>query len=239
MAFITSFMNLRNGKLIIAVDGYSSCGKSTFAKAIARELDYLYIDSGAMYRAVTLFAMRNRYINRDKMQTKKLIDSLDSFKIDFRKNDSGQNETYLNGENIEEEIRGVEVSESVSNISTIKEVRSKLVLLQRSLAKDKGVVMDGRDIGTTVFPDADLKIFMTADPEIRAKRRYDELVAKGLTVEFHEIMKNIKERDILDSSRKESPLRKADDAIVLDNSHMTPEEQMVWFRDLIPNHPAK
>lgn len=232
-------MNLSNGKLIIAVDGYSSCGKSTFAKAIARELDYLYIDSGAMYRAVTLFAMRNSYINRDKMQTKKLIDSLDSFNIDFRKNDSGQNETYLNGENIEEEIRGVEVSESVSNISTIKEVRSKLVLLQRSLAKDKGVVMDGRDIGTTVFPDADLKIFMTAEPEIRAKRRYDELVAKGLTVEFHEIMKNIKERDILDSSRKESPLRKADDAIVLDNSHMTPEEQMVWFRDLIRNHPAK
>lgn len=232
-------MNFRNDKLIIAVDGYSSCGKSTFAKAIAGELGYLYIDSGAMYRAVTLFAVRNHYINREKMQTRKLIDSLDSLKIDFRKNDSGKNETYLNGENIEEEIRGVEVSESVSNVSTIKEVRSKLVLLQRSLAKEKGVVMDGRDIGTTVFPDADLKIFMTAEPEIRAKRRYDELVAKGLTVEFHEILKNIKERDILDSNRKESPLRKADDAIVLDNSHMTPEEQMVWFRDLIRNHPAK
>ena len=225
--------------MIIAIDGYSSCGKSTFAKAIAREMDYLYIDSGAMYRAVTLFAIRNHYINREKTETGKLIDSLDSFEIDFKKSNNGQYETYLNGENIEDEIRGVEVSEFVSSVSTIKEVRSKLVLIQRSFARNKGVVMDGRDIGTTVFPGADLKIFMTAKPEIRAKRRYDELVAKGLTVEFHEIMKNIEERDILDSSRKVSPLRKADDAIVLDNSYMTPEEQMIWFRDLIQNYPAK
>ncbi len=239
MAFITPVMNFRKDKLIIAVDGYSSCGKSTFAKAIAGELEYLYIDSGAMYRAVTLFAVRYHFINRDRLQTRKLVDSLDSLKIDFRMNNSGQNETYLNGENIEEEIRGVEVSESVSKVSAIKEVRSKLVLLQRNLARNKGVVMDGRDIGTIVFPDADLKIFMIAEPEIRAKRRYDELVAKGLAIEFHEIMKNIKERDILDSSRKESPLRKADDAVVLDNSHMTPEEQMVWFRNLIRNHPDK
>ena len=232
-------MNFRSDKLIIAVDGYSSCGKSTFAKAIAKELDYLYIDSGAMYRAVTLFAVRNQYVNKEKIQEGKLIDALDSITIDFKKNNDGQYETYLNGENIEDEIRGVKVSECVSNVSKIKEVRSKLVLLQRSFPGNKGVVMDGRDIGTTVFPNADLKIFMTAEPEIRAKRRYDELVAKGLHVEFYEIMKNIEERDIQDSTRKESPLRKANDAIVLDNSYMTPEEQMIWFRDLIRKYLPK
>ncbi|MBN2214494.1 MAG: (d)CMP kinase [Bacteroidales bacterium] len=226
-------MNFRSDKLIIAIDGYSSCGKSTFAKAIARELSYLYIDSGAMYRAVTLFAIRNHFINGEKIKTGKLVGALDSINIDFKRNSNGKYETCLNGENIENEIREVKVSESVSNISTIKEVRLKLVHLQRNLAKNKGIVMDGRDIGTTVFPDADLKIFMTAEPEIRARRRFDELTAKGLHVEFREIMKNIEERDIKDSSRKISPLRKADDAIVLDNSYMTPEEQMVWFRELI------
>lgn len=227
------------GKPIIAIDGYSSCGKSTFAKAIAKELEYLYIDSGAMYRAVTFFGIRNSIVSREKIQTEKLVEALDSIEIDFKTNDNSQYETYLNGENIEDEIRGVSVSECVSNVSKIKEVRSKLVILQRSFAKNKGVVMDGRDIGTVVFPDADMKIFMTAKPEIRAKRRYDELIAKGVTVEFQEIMKNVEERDIIDSSRKESPLRKADDAIVLDNSYMTPEEQMVWFRNIIKEYQIK
>ncbi len=226
-------------KQIIAVDGYSSCGKSTFAKAIAKELDYIYIDSGAMYRAVTLYGIRKGFVSRERILKDKLIKALDFIEIDFRKNDEGQYETYLNGENIEEEIRGVKVSECVSNVSKIKEVRSKLVILQRDFAREKGVAMDGRDIGTVVFPDADIKIFMTAEPEIRAKRRFDELVAKGHTVEFQEIMKNVEERDIIDSSRKESPLRKADDAIVLDNSNMTPDEQMIWFRDIIKEHQIK
>ncbi len=236
---ITYGMNFRNGIQIIAIDGYSSCGKSTFAKAIAKELEYLYIDSGAMYRAVTLYGIRNHYVSRERIQTDKLIRALDSIQIDFRKNKNGLYETYLNGENIEDEIRGVKVSECVSNVSKIKEVRTKLVILQRSFARDKGVVMDGRDIGTVVFPDADLKIFMTAKPEIRAKRRYDELVAKGLGVNFHEIMKNIEQRDLQDSSRQESPLRKADDAIVLDNSFMTPEEQMIWFNGIIKDYQIK
>jgi len=227
------------GKQIIAIDGYSSCGKSTFAKAIAKELEYLYIDSGAMYRAVTLFGIRNNIVDREKIQTEKLVETLDSIEIDFRTSDNSQYETYLNGENIEYEIRGVSVSECVSNVSKIKEVRSKLVILQRSFAKNKGVVMDGRDIGTVVFPDADMKIFMTAKPEIRAKRRFDELITKGLTVGFQEIMKNVEERDIIDSNRKESPLRKADDAIVLDNSYMTPAEQMVWFKNIIKEQQIK
>jgi cytidylate kinase len=233
LAIITSDMNFRSDKKIIAIDGYSSCGKSTFAKAIASELDYLYIDSGAMYRAVTLFGIRNQCVNRERIQTKMLIDALDSVLIDFKRNNHGQYETFLNGENIEDEIRGVEVSECVSNVSKIKEVRSKLVILQRSFARNKGVVMDGRDIGTVVFPDADLKIFMTAKPEIRAKRRFDELTARGLMVEFQLILKNIEERDLQDSNRQESPLKKANDAVVLDNSFMTPEEQMVWFREII------
>ena len=226
-------------KQIVAIDGYSSCGKSTFAKAIAKELEYLYIDSGAMYRAVTLFGIRNNIVSRETIQTGKLLEVLDSIEIDFKANDHDQYETYLNGENIEDEIRGVSVSECVSNVSKIKEVRTKLVILQRSFAKNKGVVMDGRDIGTVVFPNADIKIFMTAKPEIRAKRRYDELIAKGLTVELQGIRKNVEERDMQDSSRQESPLRKADDAIVLDNSYMTPEEQMVWFRDIIKEYQKK
>ena len=226
-------------RLVIAVDGYSSCGKSTFAKAIAKELNHLYIDSGAMYRAVTLYGIRNSIVDKQEIQTDKLIEVLDSIEIDFKKNDGDVYETYLNGENIENEIRGVMVSECVSNVSKIREVRSKLVILQRGFARNKGVVMDGRDIGTVVFPDADMKIFMTAKPEIRAKRRFDELTEKGLHVDFQEIMKNIEERDIIDSTRKESPLRKADDAIVLDNSYMTPDEQMIWFKNIISKHLAK
>jgi cytidylate kinase len=239
LAIISPLCITGMAKKIIAIDGYSSCGKSTFAKAIAKELEYLYIDSGAMYRAVTLFGIRNDIVTSEKILTGKLIDALDSIEIDFKMNDNGQYETYLNGENIEDEIRGVNVSECVSNVSKIKEVRTKLVILQRSFARNKGVVMDGRDIGTVVFPDADIKIFMTAKPEIRAKRRYDELIAKGLAVEFQGISKNVEERDTQDSSRQESPLRKADDAIVLDNSYMTPDEQMVWFRDIIKEYQNK
>ncbi len=221
-------------KLIIAIDGYSSCGKSTFAKAIADMLSYIYIDSGAMYRAVTLFAIENGIISNDFLDKEKLISSLNEINISFKKDMlTGKCLTYLNGNNVEEKIRGIEVSSWVSRISTIKEVRQKLVELQRKMGESGGVVLDGRDIGTVVFPDADLKIFMTASPQIRAQRRYDELEAKGLDVSFEEILKNIVERDEMDTTRVESPLIKADDAIVLDNSNMTVEQQLKWFVDLL------
>lgn len=223
-------------KFIIAVDGYSSCGKSTFAKSIAKEMGYLYIDSGAMYRAVALFGIRHNIVSRQEVQKEKLISQLDEINIDFKKNVQGNYETFLNGENIEDEIRGVMISEHASNVSKIKEVRAKLVSLQQSLGKGGGIVMDGRDIGTVVFPNADLKIFMTAKPEIRSKRRYDELKGKGLDVDYYEVLKNLQDRDFQDSNREESPLRKAVDAIELDNSDMTPVQQMVWFRELISRY---
>ncbi|MFO7657028.1 MAG: (d)CMP kinase [Bacteroidales bacterium] len=219
-------------KLIIAIDGYSSCGKSTFAKAIARELDYLYIDSGAMYRAVALFGIRNKLVNGSTIQQAQLIRVLDNIQIEFRKNRQAQYETFLNGENIEGEIRGVNISEHASNVSKIKEVRAKLVALQQKLGKNGGIVMDGRDIGTVVFPQADLKIFMTASPEIRAQRRYDELRMKGMEADYHEVLKNLNLRDLQDSTRLESPLKQADDAILLDNSNMSREDQMEWFRKI-------
>jgi cytidylate kinase len=221
-------------KLIIAIDGYSSCGKSTFAKAIAKELNYIYIDSGAMYRAVTLYAMRRGFIGTDFLNTAGIIDELRDIHIEFVHNpDIMEFETYLNSGNVEREIRGVAVSSYVSRISQIAEVRARMVELQRQIGVFKGIVMDGRDIGTVVFPDADLKIFMTASADIRAKRRYDELISKGIQVEFDEVRKNIIARDITDENRDISPLRKADDAIVLDNSRMTVEEQMVWVRRII------
>lgn len=221
-------------KLIIAIDGYSSCGKSTFAKAIAKELNYIYIDSGAMYRAVTLYAMRRGFIGTDFLNTPGIINELKDIHIEFVHNpDIMEFETYLNSGNVEREIRGVAVSSYVSRISQIAEVRARMVELQRQIGVFKGIVMDGRDIGTVVFPDADLKIFMTAATDIRAKRRYDELISKGIQVEFDEVRKNIIARDITDENRDISPLRKADDAIVLDNSRMTVEEQMVWVRRII------
>lgn len=221
-------------KLIIAIDGYSSCGKSTFAKAIAKELNYIYIDSGAMYRAVTLYAMRRGFIGTDFLNTAGIINELKDIHIEFVHNpDIMEFETYLNSGNVEREIRGVSVSSYVSRISQIAEVRARMVELQRQIGVFKGIVMDGRDIGTVVFPDADLKIFMTAATDIRAKRRYDELISKGIQVEFDEVRKNIIARDITDENRDISPLRKADDAIVLDNSRMTVEEQMVWVRRII------
>jgi cytidylate kinase len=220
-------------KIIITVDGYSSCGKSTFAKAIASELGYLYIDSGAMYRAVTLFCLRRGLVAGGVADVKRIIDALPEIGITFRPNsETGYFDTFLNGENIEREIRDRAVSDNVSAVSTIAEVRAKLVDLQREMGSGGGIVMDGRDIGTVVFPEAELKIFMTASPEIRAQRRYLELVSKGLPADRDAVVKNISDRDRIDSSRDVSPLRRADDAVILDNSDMTPGEQMIWFRRL-------
>jgi cytidylate kinase len=223
-----------NRRLIIAIDGYSSCGKSTFAKSVAKELNYIFIDSGAMYRAVTLYSMRHNYINSTQVNVPAIVSDLNNIYIDFIYNpDTADNETFLNSENVEKEIRNMEVSAHVSRISQIHEVRARLVELQRQIGITKGIVMDGRDIGTVVFPDADIKIFMTATVDIRAKRRYDELKASGVKVDFEEIKQNIIARDIADENRDISPLRRADDAIILDNSRMTVEEQMIWIKKII------
>ena len=221
-------------KVIIAIDGYSSCGKSTFAKAIAKVLKYIYIDSGAMYRAVTLYCMRKGYINREGINIAGILNNLDKIHVSFIYNhDIDEYETYLNTENVENEIRGIEVSKFVSRISQIHEVRERMVELQRQIGASKGIVMDGRDIGTVVFPYAEIKIFMTASIDIRAKRRFDELKAKGNNIDFEEIKRNIVARDIADENRDISPLRRAEDAIVLDNSRMTVHEQMVWVMSII------
>ncbi len=216
-------------KIIVAIDGHSSCGKSTMAKSLAQELGYVYIDSGAMYRVVTLYALRKGLINNGKPDVEKVIGELGNIRITFQWDEkTGRNTTFLNKENVEDEIRQLEVSQNVSPISTIAEVRHEMVRQQRENGKNKGIVMDGRDIGTVVFPDAELKIFMTASPEIRAQRRYDELKEKGLDVDFKEILKNVEGRDKIDSTRAVSPLKKAKDALVLDNSHLTREEQLNW-----------
>jgi len=216
-------------KIIIAIDGHSSCGKSTMAKSIAQELGYIYIDSGAMYRVVTLYALRKRLINNGVPDAEKLIAELKDIKITFKWDEiSGKNTTFLNGENVEEEIRRLEVSENVSPISTIAEVRHEMVKQQRENGTNKGIVMDGRDIGTVVFPAAELKIFMTASPEIRAQRRFQELKEKGQEVDFDSILQNVEGRDEIDSNREVSPLKKADDALILDNSNLSREEQLKW-----------
>lgn len=223
-----------NKKLIIAVDGYSSCGKSTFAKAIAAKLGYIYIDTGAMYRAVTLYGIKNAIISETHFDSQALIKALPEINVELRKNVlSGKVETFLNGENIEEEIRGLHVSQFVSQVSAIREVRQKMVELQRKMSESRGVILDGRDIGTVVFPNADIKLFMTADSHVRAQRRYDELIAKNQTVSYDEIYQNVVQRDLQDTTRAESPLTQAADAIVLDNSNMTPDEQMKWFVEKI------
>jgi cytidylate kinase len=220
--------------LVIAIDGHSSTGKSSFARVIATELGYIYIDSGAMYRAITLFAMREKIIIEDLVDEKKLEEVISSVMIVFVKNvKNGKDEMHLNLENVEEEIRGIRVSEKVSIISKIGFVRKKMVAFQRKMGEKKSVVMDGRDIGTVVFPNADIKIFMTADPVIRAERRFKELQERGVNTSLQEVEHNILERDFIDQNRAESPLRKADDAFVLDNSYMTPGEQMDWFKNLI------
>jgi cytidylate kinase len=220
-------------KLIIAIDGYSSCGKSTFARLIAKDLNYIYIDSGAMYRAVTLFCMRRNFINASGVNLKGILSELNDINIDFVFNpDKNEYETFLNSENVETEIRSMEVTAHVSRISQIYEVRDRMVELQREIGVTKGIVMDGRDIGTVVFPDADIKIFMTASVDIRAKRRYDELKNKGLSIDFEEIKRTIIARDIADENRDISPLKRADDAIILDNSRMNIGDQMIWFKEI-------
>lgn len=220
---------MTNHKIVVAIDGHSSCGKSTIAKAVAVRFGYIFIDSGAMYRAVTLFALRQQLISEGTVKEQELIDLLPEIQIDFRYNPEKQkSDTYLNGENVEEEIRQLPVSQNVSPVATIAEVRAAMVRLQQEMGKDKGIVMDGRDIGTVVFPEAELKLFVTASAEIRAQRRFDELTAKGETVSYAEILQNVQERDYIDSTREASPLRKADDALILDNSYMTREEQLVW-----------
>jgi CMP/dCMP kinase len=223
-------------RLIIAIDGYSSCGKSTFAKSIAKMLNYIYIDSGAMYRTVTLYCMRRNFIGKNGLNISGILSELLDIHIDFVFNpDIDEYETFLNSENVEKEIRSIEVTANVSMISQIPEVRSRLVELQRQIGIQKGIVMDGRDIGTVVFPDANIKIFMTASADIRSKRRYDELMSKGIEVDFEEIKRNIIARDITDENRDISPLRRADDAVILDNSRMSVDEQMIWVRKIIQN----
>lgn len=214
-------------KITIAIDGYSSCGKSTLAKQLATELNYTYVDSGAMYRAITLFGIENGLASKESVNAEELIDQLGNVNIDLQYNSETQSvTTFLNGKNVEEEIRTMRVSEVVSFVSVIKEVRAKLRSMQQELGKRGGVVMDGRDIGTAVFPHAELKIFMTASPDVRAKRRFDELKAKGKEVSLEEVRKNLVSRDLEDTSRKEDPLIQAEDALVLDNSDLTPERQL-------------
>lgn len=221
-------------KIIIAIDGHASCGKSTFAKMIAKELGYIYIDSGAMYRAVTLHSLRKGLTGINGTDRDGIIRELASISIRFSYNtDTGSYETYLNNENVEAEIRNIEVSGYVSEVSRIREVRTRMVELQREIGIFKGIVMDGRDIGTVVFPDAEIKIFLTASVEVRAMRRFLELKEKGVDANLEEIKSNIEERDRMDSSRDISPLIRAEDALLLDNSNMTPERQMSWFRELL------
>lgn len=218
-------------KITIAIDGYSSCGKSTMAKDLAREIGYIYVDTGAMYRSVTLFAMRNSLFDEDgSIKTDELKSRMNEINISFKLNsETGRPDTYLNGELVEKEIRTMDVSANVSKIAALPFVREALVAQQQAMGKEKGIIMDGRDIGTVVFPDAELKIFVTASAEVRAQRRYDELKAKGMPADFDDILKNVKERDYIDSHRETSPLRMADDALELDNSHMTIEEQKAWL----------
>ncbi|MEY2924075.1 MAG: hypothetical protein RLZZ337_623 [Bacteroidota bacterium] len=222
-------------KINIAIDGHSSCGKGTLAKNIAKELDYMFIDSGAMYRAVTLYLLRNSISLQEVKQDPALLGYIHiHFEYDA---DKEFFVTYLNGENVEQEIREMEVARNVSKVSTLKEIRTFLVAQQQAMGKNKGVVMDGRDIGTVVFPDAELKIFMTANPEIRAQRRYDELKKKGVHVNYNEVLHNLKERDYIDSNRETSPLSRAEDAITLDNSAMSKDEQarlaLQWAKGVI------
>ncbi len=234
-------MDQISDKIIIAIDGLSSCGKSTIAKELAEKLKYTYVDSGAMYRAVTLLAIQKDLIDGVNINLNELTVELNHIDIVFRYNeDLGRQEIYLNGQNVEDEIRDIEVSDCVSLVSKQKVVRHKMVDLQRKLGKNRGVVMDGRDIGTVVFPDAELKIYMIASEEVRAKRRFDELKLKNKDLTLEEIRKNIHHRDFIDQNREESPLRKAADAIELDNSDLNREEQLDWilnvYKEKILNH---
>ena len=218
-------------KIIIAIDGFSSCGKSTMAKDLAHELGYIYVDTGAMYRCVALYALQHKLFLKDgEINIPELEAAMPNINISFKLNkETGRPDTYLNNENVENKIRTMEVSSHVSSIAAIPFVREALVAQQQKMGKDKGIVMDGRDIGTVVFPNAELKIFVTASPEVRAQRRYDELMEKGMEADYNEILENVKRRDYIDSHRDVSPLRKADDAIELDNSNISIEEQKQWL----------
>ena len=219
-------------KIVIAIDGFSSCGKSTFAKAIAARLGYIFIDTGAMYRAVTLYALEHGAVKDGVVDKERVVVLLPEINISFRFNsERGASDVYVNGAMVEDKIRSIEVSGLVSKVSCIAEVREKLVAMQQQMGRERGVVMDGRDIGTVVFPDAELKIYMTADAKVRAERRYAELRAKGDDVTMEEILENVISRDQADMTREISPLRQADDAVVLDNSYMSVEEQMAWFME--------
>ncbi|MBQ0074833.1 MAG: (d)CMP kinase [Prevotella sp.] len=220
-------------KITIAIDGHSSCGKSTMAKDLAKELGYIYVDTGAMYRTVTLYCMcNNLFLDNGEVNTEALKKEMQNVIVSFKFNEeTGRPDAYLNGECVEKVIRSIEVSNNVSKVAAIGFVREAMVEQQREMGKEKGVVMDGRDIGTTVFPDAELKIFVTASAEVRAQRRYDELQAKGMPADYEEILKNVQERDYIDSHREVSPLRQADDAILLDNSNMTIPEQKQWLME--------
>ena len=222
-------------KITIAIDGFSSCGKSTMAKDLAKKLGYVYVDTGAMYRAVTLYAMRNGLFNADgSVKTADLERQMNKINITFKLNKTAERpDTYLNNELVENDLRTLEVSNHVSQIAAVPFIREAMVAQQQRMGKDKGVVMDGRDIGTTVFPEAELKVFVTASAEVRAQRRYDELKEKGMPADFNDILKNVQERDYIDSHREVSPLRKAPDAIELDNSHMTIAEQSAWLMEQV------
>jgi len=221
-------------KITIAIDGFSSTGKSTLAKQLAKELEYVYVDTGAMYRAVAYFAMENKFIGADFFDKKSLIDSLPKIQLEFKYNaDLGFAEMFLNGKNVEKQIRTIEVSNFVSKVAEVSEVRSKLVEQQQGMGKNKAIVMDGRDIGTVVFPDAELKIFMTASAETRAQRRFDELQQKGDNVSYEDVLKNVVERDHIDTHREDSPLVIADDAIEIDNSYLNKEEQFSAVLELV------
>ena len=220
-------------KITIAIDGHSSCGKSTMAKDLAKRIGYIYVDTGAMYRSVTLYALRNGLFNANgTIKEEELKAQMGNIKISFKLNKAtGRPDTYLNGENVENQIRTMEVSSHVSVIAALPFVRAALVEQQQQMGAEKGIVMDGRDIGTVVFPHAELKVFVTASPEVRAQRRYDELKAKGMEANFDDILKNVQERDYIDSHRATSPLRKAEGAIELDNSNITIEQQQQWLYD--------
>lgn len=222
-------------KIIIAVDGFSSCGKSTMAKELASKIGYAYIDTGAMYRAISLFCIREGLINEIGIKLLELEKKMPTINIQFKVNAAGKSDTYLNGENVEQSIRTLEVGIGASRVSEVKFVREALVAQQKAMGQEKGIVMDGRDIGTVVFPLAELKIFVTASPEVRAKRRFDELIAKGEKVSFQEVYNTTIERDNRDTTRAESPLKQADDALVLDNSNMTLDEQREWMYNAFIN----